>query len=343
MLFFSEANYRGNHAGTKARNDVESILRAYGAKPVNSRRLELKESKNHGIQSNIANRLGFLRFYFDLCFVRNQTVIIQYPMLAFDIQFEYIKRLSKYNKVIFVVHDIQSLRRENTTGLEQEIQLLNLAHGLIVHNCFMEKKCREIGVKVERYYLLNCFDYLFDGVITHEISDADVAFAGNLEKSEFLHQMCDENPQIQFNLYGSGWTTDHVSTNARYNGSFLPDEIPGKLQGKYGLIWDGKTTLGCTGAVGEYTRINNPHKLSLYIAAGIPVIVWDQAAIAAFVREKNIGIAVSRIDTFQGTLEDISDAQYQIMKKNVLEVRKRVVSGEYLKAVLSEIERSPDK
>lgn len=338
MLYFSEINYRGNHAGTKARNDAEEILRQYGARPVNTRSLELRDTTNSGIRSNIANRLGFIRYFWDLLFVRNETVIIQYPMLAFDIQKDYIQFLSRYNRVVFLIHDIQSLRRENHTGLNQEIEMLNLAFGLIVHNRFMEEKLKEIGITVNHIYHLNCFDYLFSGTPNNGFSPSGVAFAGNLEKSDFLPTMCNENPTVPFYFFGPGWNSTEGMTNATYCGSFLPDDIPGKLQGTYGLIWDGKTTVDCSGAVGEYTRINNPHKLSLYIAAGIPVIAWCNAAIAEFIQKNQIGVVVERIDNLQHVLSDISDEQYAQMQRNILNLRSRVIQGKFLQAALCQIE-----
>ena len=67
MYYFSEINYRGNHAGTKARNDIEQILSELGAKPVNSKRLELTSDKNESqIKANIKNRFGYLRYFIDI-------------------------------------------------------------------------------------------------------------------------------------------------------------------------------------------------------------------------------------------------------------------------------------
>ena len=120
----------------------------------------------------------------------------------------------------------------------------------------------------------------------------------------------------------------------------MPDEIPGKLKGKYGLVWDGNTTRGCSGPVGEYTKINNPHKMSLYISSGIPIIAWSQAAIAEFINQYQIGITVDRIDSLSKELSTISEKQYLSMKKNVLELRKKLIHGEFLKRVLKEIERN---
>lgn len=337
VLYLSEIHFRGNHAGTKARNDAEVILRQSGARPINTRVLELQENQYGEIRSNIVNRFGFIRYYLDLFSARNETVIVQYPMLAFDIQFDYIRKLTKHNRVIFLVHDIQSLRREGQSGLEQEVQILNLAYGLIVHNRFMEQKLKQIGVCVNRFYRLNCFDYLFNGTINHAPIYTDIVFAGNLEKSEFLLKMCAENPGLSFRFYGPGWRDAPNLSNADYSGNFGPDEIPGKLQGKYGLIWDGKTTSGCSGAVGEYTRINNPHKMSLYIVAGLPVIAWINSAIAEFIHQNQIGITVDCIDNLQDTLTTVSDSQYQNMRSNVLRLRDGLISGGHLRSILDVI------
>lgn len=340
MRYFSEANFRGNHAGTKARNDAEVILKAYGARSINTRVLELRDNGHESIQSNIANRLGFIRYYWDLLFVKGETVVIQYPMLAFDIQFEYVKKISKHNKTVFLVHDIQSLRRNDPVGLKKEIDMLNLADILIVHNRFMEDKLLELGVSPKRFIRLQCFDYLYGGEEKDHLNQVGVAFAGNLEKSEFLRQMCLENPKSIFHLYGPGWNLEWEETgNAVYEGSFKPDEIPGKLQGRYGLIWDGQTTAGCSGIMGEYTRINNPHKLSLYIAAEMPVIAWKDAAIAEFICDYGIGITVERIDDLQKTLDSITDQQYAFMQENVHRIRNKLIHGHYLKRALLEVEK----
>ena len=97
-------------------------------------------------------------------------------------------------------------------------------------------------------------------------------------------------------LYGINYDEQNItSLNVEYKGAFLPNEIPSKLEGSFGLVWDGDSTDGCNGASGDYIRYNNPHKLSLYISSCLPVIVWSQAAIADFVRQHNIGFCVDKL------------------------------------------------
>lgn len=346
IYYFSESNFRGNHAGTKARNDVEAILAGAGYRPINRKKLILKTAENEEhIVSNIRNRLDFIPYYLDLLSFREKTIIIQYPMLSFDIAEDYVRKLAKNNKVIFLVHDIQSMRRQDENGIKSEIRLLNLAAGVILHNQHMEKALRHIGLSVSKVYLLDCFDYLYDGNIPERKRlNGKVAFAGNLEKSEFLEEMIIENPEIEFVLYGNGWDVNNKNYgNVDYKGSFAPDEIPGKIVESFGLVWDGDSTHGCTGKFGEYTRINNPHKLSLYIAAGLPVIVWEEAAIAEFVSVNQIGLTVSRVDHLKELLQEVDETTYKKMQDNVQRIREKIVGGQYLGSVLQQIEKDEGK
>lgn len=71
----------------------------------------------------------------------------------------------------------------------------------------------------------------------------------------------------------------------------------------------------CSGGKGEYLRINNPHKLSLYLAVGLPVIIWDEAAEAEFVLRENVGFTIKSLYELSEKMALISDDDYEIMKK----------------------------
>ena len=88
--------------------------------------------------------------------------------------------------------------------------------------------------------------------------------------------------------------------------------------------------------VKDYLRINNPHKTSLYLACGIPIITWNKAAIAQYVRKNRVGITVSSLDEINEKLKDVSKDEYNLMRKNAKKCSERVRKGYYLKKAIQE-------
>lgn len=96
----------------------------------------------------------------------------------------------------------------------------------------------------------------------------------------------------------------------------MPEELPEKLEAKYGLVWDGLEITSCEGTFGQYLKYNNPHKFSLYMAAGIPVITQRKAAIANFIIENKVGIVVDNLENIKNVIENISSEEYETMCEN---------------------------
>lgn len=142
---------------------------------------------------------------------------------------------------------------------------------------------------------------------------------------------------MKINLYGVGYERKSEYSNAEYHGSFSPEELPGKLDSAYGLVWDGPEITSCSGNFGEYLMYNNPHKLSLYMAAGIPVITWKQAAIADFVEKYQVGIVVDSLVDLSKVLDQILEKRYAVMKVNAEAIGEKLRKGFYFRRALQEI------
>ena len=97
------------------------------------------------------------------------------------------------------------------------------------------------------------------------------------------------------------------------------------------LVWDGDSLNECNGDWGEYLKINNPHKTSFYLRAGIPVIVWSKAAMAPFVKEENVGLVVDSLEQIGERLALIDDKEYAAMKTAAKAMSKRLEQGHYFK------------
>ena len=137
-------------------------------------------------------------------------------------------------------------------------------------------------------------------------------------------------------MYGVGYEGP-VNDKIHYLGSFLPDEIPYVLNGSFGLVWDGESADTCKGAYGEYLKINNPHKTSLYLAAGLPVIIWKDAALAEFVREEECGILVGSLQDIGKQISELPEEEYRKLRQNAEKIGKKLRSGFYTKRILQKV------
>ena len=64
------------------------------------------------------------------------------------------------------------------------------------------------------------------------------------------------------------------------------------------------------------------------------MIIWKEAALAAFVEENGVGFTVSSLSEIQEKLERITDDDYAAMLKNVQRISKRLTGGWYTKTAL---------
>tara|TARA_R110002020_G_scaffold323714_1_gene539524 strand:- start:54519 stop:54878 length:360 start_codon:yes stop_codon:yes gene_type:complete len=106
------------------------------------------------------------------------------------------------------------------------------------------------------------------------------------------------------------------------------------IQGSFGLVWNGNSLNECAGDFGKYLLYNNPHKTSLYLLCGLPVIIWDQAAISDFIREHDLGIFISSLEELDDTLQNLDPELYQQMVRNVAKVRQKLLGGHFLKTAM---------
>ena len=124
-----------------------------------------------------------------------------------------------------------------------------------------------------------------------------------------------------------------------YHGFIASDDFIAKAEADFGLVWDGDSFDECTGDWGEYLRINDPHKTSFYLRAGIPVIVWKEAAMAPFIEEENVGIAVDSLSQIESRLKGLSAEDYIKMRKAAMTMSQRLNEGYYIKEGLKAAEK----
>ena len=325
----------GKNAGAKAPNDINTICQELGW---------------HKFAMKMASRGMKKIFYSVLCTpfqwmelgrLSKGYVLYQYPTYGStkiaSIMIPIIQKIFG-SKIIVLIHDLESLRYHKSN---REVQLIDSCSYVICHNHRMKDYLISKGVSSVKIVELGVFDYLCEKTqkIQNNPIKNSVAIEGNLspDKCRYIYKFVENNPALKIDLYGVGYEKKAEYSNAEYHGSFSPEELPIRIDSAYGLVWDGPEIASCSGNYGEYLKYNNPHKFSLYMAAGIPVITWKQAAIADFVKKYQVGIVVDSLINLSDTLNQISDEQYITMKTNAETIGTKLKEGFYLKKALQAI------
>lgn len=263
-----------------------------------------------------------------------ERYILQYPVATPFVLRQILECIRKYSnaKIDFIVHDLPGLQFKDRSR-SAEIALLNSVDGLVVHNQSMEKCLKANHVKT-RMINLKLFDYHNQAPMQKNSNyKATVCFPGNLVKSQFLTKL---SLKHQIDIFGPN-KLDSYPECIKYCGQYTPEDLPNHLDENFGLIWDGDSIDTCSGTFGQYLKYNNPHKASLYLSTGIPVIIWDRAALAPIIKKYNVGICIDTLEDLDNRLDAIGNQDYQVMKKNAEQCGKKLREGYYIKHALKEL------
>lgn len=264
------------------------------------------------------------------------VLVIQYPFKKFYVIQCRIAHL-KGAKTITLIHDLGTFRRRKLTA-EQEIKRLSHTDVIIVHNQSMNDWLTDHGCKVPRVNL-DIFDYLSDSEPQvgqyNQVSEPTIVFAGGISqrKTAFIYQLDNVMDGCRFHLYGSGLRegADRTWKNMEYHGTIDSDEFIKSVNADWGLVWDGDTIEGCSGVWGSYLRVNNPHKASFYLRAGMPVVVWKKSAMAPFIVSNGLGIAVESLKELPDRLKQITAQEYAQYKEAAMQMKDSLNEGYYFK------------
>jgi len=330
-------------ARSKAREDVNYVAQINGFKPfvINTRTTTEQTQANGGVLSKLVyNARKFFVLLTAILSIRRKTVVLfQYPFAPFGDFFTlFFCRCLKMKKcrLIIMTHDLVHYR-ETWVFDTYEIKILNTASELIVHTPKMEELFRQNGV-TPPCRILWLFDYITQEIPTQkEQRTNDIAFAGALDKSIFLQDI-QKIPykQIELHLYGSQPQDDKEYPQwMKYVGRFNPENVTA-LHENWGLSWDGESIDSLQGVIGNYLKYISPHKVSLYIAAGLPVIISKESALADFVEKNKLGITIRSLYDMEDELRRLSDSELQAIRSSVAEMSARLRRGDMLGSIIGD-------
>lgn len=329
-------------AATKAHADVERFLLDRGYTRLTVRLHDLsKQTFTDKARRHWQYLQDWLTIYSSV--EPNSLLLIQYPLkLNAPLKEQFLKALreKKGVKIVCLIHDLETLRGLAGQGQDCEEQRLDeMSDAIVCHNEAMKAYLVESGISADKLFVLELFDYQAPAATERETVRGSVIVAGNLDpqKSVYVYDL-HEIADIDFDLYGVNYDDSVSHDNIRYCGALSPEELPRAMKGAFGLVWDGTSIDTCAGNTGEYLRYNNPHKLSLYLAAGIPVIVWDQSAVASFVEQYGVGLCVSSLKELPQVLSTLPAVAYRKMTHRAAWVSEKVTAGAFLNRVMDEVE-----
>ncbi|MBJ6746081.1 hypothetical protein JEQ21_06375 [Streptococcus sp. 121] len=87
--------------------------------------------------------------------------------------------------------------------------------------------------------------------------------AGNLDlkTSSCIYEMTRNNRKLIVNLHSMGTVESKFTENIQYHGSFSPEDLIEKIEGKFALVWYGGIA-ECSGKMGKHLKYNPPQKTS---------------------------------------------------------------------------------
>lgn len=330
-IFLSTQTPGDKTAATKAKVDVENILVRAGYHTVFFPKL-----------SSIS---VLTRFWKELSKIvtKDSHIVLEYPCWPYKrITLIYLFCLVKRVRLYGIVHDIGALRFNDK--IVKDLVFLKMFDGLISHNASMTAWLREKGYR-KKIVNLEVFDYCLDDPKSYHAQSVDkpvrIFYAGNLsyKKATYLYdKKLNGLNKVELCVYGQHFEKERINgSKIKYKGVFNPGHPELGEEYHFGLIWEGTSLDVCDGEYGNYIRYNNPHKFSLYLSLGLPVLVWKEAAITPFVLRNNIGLAVTNFDEMQDLASGISNEKYKELVKNVNNISEKVQNGVFLQSALKEL------
>ena len=316
----------------KAKNDIDEIIKGMGFHNLTPMR-----KKNDMISRFTTKICGVARVLTRL--KQGDILFLQYPMKKFykiACTFAHLRGA----KVVTVIHDLGTFRRHKLTPKQENVRL-SQTDFIIVHNEKMKEHLLHYGCQ-SQLCCLGIFDYLSQtepATYPTPHKPWSVVYAGGLGKwrNEFLYKLDPHIHNWTLDIYGRGFEKEYAENwqHIIYHGFLDSEQFVAQINADFGLVWDGDSINECSGDWGEYLKINNPHKTSFYLRSGLPVIVWNQAAMAPFVHKHQIGICVDSLADIDNALNNLTEKQYQVMKDNAVKIGKALSEGFFIKQALN--------
>lgn len=323
--------YDTQHAGAKAPADIRSVCLDLSFKPVDLPVVPVARFDRRNLKRYV---LGPLKLLWLLAKVRpDDVVLLQHPIVG-RLEKRLIPRLCKKCRTLALVHDLDIIRNQENLEYD-DLTFLSHFDVIISQN---DKMLDYVATNIPRAQnvSIDLFDYLTtrDAPVTWSASPERLYIIGNLNpyKAGYLYAI--QGVSLPIWAYGPNCETGKLPAGVTWKGVLdMHNPAFGAVDG-FGVVWDGVSAEGLEGVWGRYLVYNTPHKLSMYMMLGMPVIVPSDSAVARFVVDSGIGFAVGSIHEADALVASLSPAAWETLKQNVLAARRGIMGGGYTRRAL---------
>lgn len=247
-----------------------------------------------------------------------------------EYDWEFLDKCRALNvKIVTFIHDVPPLMFPSNYYLMPEyIEKYNLSDLIIVPSEKMKERLIEEGLTVEKILIQGMWDHVHNYPLPRPEFMKKLYFAGSVERfphladwSYSIPMEVFSNPDQHFtgkNVTCSGWKSD-------------PELLFALAKGGFGLVWG---TSANPADEEDYYHLNISHKVSTYLAAGIPVVVPSYLSNADFIREKGLGYVVESLEEANRVVEETSPESYEQMLERVQQVAFALKEGYFAKKLL---------
>ncbi|MDR3190725.1 MAG: hypothetical protein LBT80_05890 [Lactobacillaceae bacterium] len=237
-------------------------------------------------------------------------------------------------RVIMITLNIDYLRYPDADR-DAIIASLNGADFVISLTTHMTDQLRADGMETPTVEL-GLHDYLVSEPINAPTFEKTVIFAGSPYKAPYVVNWPNKSA---LDVYAREQDLEGVhfqSQNVQYVGYMHPNRMPKLLTYGFGLAFDVDSG---DGDFANYQTLNLSHKVSMFLAAGIPLFVNAKAAIAPTIEAANAGILINELTDIDLALADLHDTDYTALAAGSNRLGALVRNGYYYRSAILEAEK----
>ena len=235
-------------------------------------------------------------------------VIFQSPTWnGWEFDAEFVAKLKDLRvKLVIFIHDVIPLMfRDNAYLMPTYMEMFNQADVIIAPSQQMVNRLCEAGLTVEKILIQEIWDHPHNLSLNQPVFKKEIFFAGSLTRFPELQNWVYETPLRVF----ANEPKSNPEANLVIEGWKRNEELLMELsKGGFGLVWN---TQYNDGENVDYYEMNISHKLSTYLAAGIPVIVPNTLSNSHLIEERGLGFAVNSLEEANQLVQNMAPESYQ--------------------------------